>query len=179
MPLFYHLLFVFSFVANGMMVLTAWMVTPKGKLLTHRLRAWVLWIIRFIFLFTALLAYWAPEFSVSFVTVVLLATISNASQIPYTRALGEEEVYKLEAAAREPFGRGLFFRIFPAVFYGLLAAFVFFFFPISNTWGYWIFFPISNTWGYWIALGIALYALSYLVSRTRGFIRMRRLGRAA
>ena len=167
MPSFYDCLFVFAFLVNASALYTAWLVTPKSKLLPQLLPSKTLWMIRSCFPFSAFLAYSAPNMIVTLTTAILLVAVSNASQIPLTRCLGEDGVLKLaiEIASKEKFWPGLFFRLLPALFYAALALFMFFFFQTSDT------------WGFWIALGVGLYSLMFVSSRMRMYLRLRKLGK--
>jgi hypothetical protein len=167
MPFFYHCLFVVALATNAGVLWASWLVTPRGKLLLYPISGPVVWVFRVLFLSTALLAYWHPEISVAFTTALLLMGAATAAQIPLTRALGEEDVLQLamENAAKEPFAFGLFVRLLPAFFYGVLAFFLFFFFREPDS------------WAFWIAYGIAAYTVGFVISRTRFFLHYRKLGR--
>jgi len=168
MPSFYDCLCVFALFANAGAVWTAWLITPKFKLFPYRLPTKVHWLLRLFFLSSAFLSYWHPELVVTIISMALLSAASNAAQIPLSRALGEEAVVKMaiENASKESFWPGLLVRIFPALFYGLFALFIF------------SFFPKPETWGYWIALGVAYYSIGHLISRPKAYLRYRKLGRA-
>jgi hypothetical protein len=167
MPFFYHCLFVIALVTNAGVLWVNWLVTPRAKLLFYPISGKALWVLRALFLSTALLAYWHPEISVAFTTALLLMGAATAAQIPLTRALGEEGVLRLavENAAKEGLAFGLFVRLMPALFFGVLAFFLFFFFREPDS------------WAFWIAYGVAAYAVGLVISRTQFFLHYRKLGR--
>jgi hypothetical protein len=169
MPSFYNCLFAFALLVNASFVWTAWMATPKAKLFPFKVLSKGRWLLNIVFLSSAFLSYWRPELVVTIVSLTLLSAARNASLIPLVRGLGEEAVLKLavENASKEQFWSGLLFRILPALCYGFLALFIFFFFSAPDT------------WGFWIALGVASHSAVLLLAETLGYLKHRKLGGAA
>lgn len=168
MPIFYHCLFVVALIANAGVLWTSWLLTPNSKLLLSPIYPRFIWVSRIVIMLTAAFAYWSPALSVILTTMFLLLAGGYASQISIVRALGEDAYLKIAIthASEESIFKGLFYRLLPFAFYGLLAGTMFFFFP-SDT-----------TWGFYIATGIAYYALAIFASRIRIFFQLRKRGRS-
>jgi hypothetical protein len=167
MPSFYTCLCIFALLVNAASLWTAWFVTPKGKSYPFKTPIALIWLLRVLYLCSAFLSYWLSPVVVAITTMSLLAAASNATLIPLYRGLGDEEMMSLAVrnASKEKFWPGLLVRIFPSLFYGILAVFIFFFFPDDTTWG----FPI--------AMGVAYYAIGRLISAPRIYLRLRKLGK--
>ena len=162
-------LFLFALLAIFLFLWTERLATPKTELFPFPIPFKIHRLTNALFLFSAFLSYWRPEVVVTIVTAALLIAGRNATLITWVRGLGEEGVLKLgiENATKERFWPGLLVRILPAVYYGLLAVFIF------------LFFPTIDTWGFWIALGVVCHSFSILIGESLGFLRYRKLGRAA
>ena len=161
-----NILFFFTLLARISDLLTTWLVSPTLKLEANPLARKFRWPFAFLTLLVAFLAYYTPEMAVAIATASFLVAGSNASRIAAARALGEEQLFAmvLAHARTGKFWPGLLARIAPVPFYGLLAGFVFWFYPTPTS------------WGWFIALGIASYAAALLVHYTLSYIRFRRMG---
>ena len=169
MPSFNTCLCLFALLVFTGSIWTQWMATPKAKLFPFNGPYTGRWVLSVLVLSSAFLSYWLPEPIVTVVALSLLITAKNAAMISWVRGLGEEGYLKLavENASKESFWPGLLARILPALFYGLLGIFILFFFRTTDT------------WGFWIASGVVCYSLFDLSSETMGYLRFRKLGKAA
>jgi hypothetical protein len=166
MPLFYHVLAIWTFAATLSMLVTAWLASPRGLLLPTRPAPWLRFSLRALLLILLpLSAYWVSAFSVSITVAFLLMAAKNLQLLLALRSLGEKQIFEsaIQTAGAARFWPGFLLRVSDLAFYVALAVFIGFFYPDLNT------------WGFWIAMGIGSFVVIRFLSQLLAWFRYRRL----
>lgn len=149
---------------------STYLVSPNLELESNPVMRRLRWPYACLTTLVCLLPYWSPGAGIVVLVASLLVSASNSSKIWLARAMGETEylAMMLRMAAHAKPGPSLVFSLMPALFMGILALTVMFFYPNPNA-----------DLGYYVGLGILGYALVVAIYGPATFLRYRKAGRSA